>query len=354
MAPAVNELAWLVREGVATVEDIDKSVKLGLNYPWRLSEFADEAGVDNVVEALRALRESSGWEEYEPDPLLSEYVKAGRLGRKSGRGFKEYPEIEERKYEETLLRIDPPIAWIILNKPDKLNVLTPKMADEIVTILRTVEDDSRARVVIITGSGKAFCAGADINQFKDASPIQMFKAMRHYHSMTLEIEYYTKPVIAAINGYALGGGLEMAMACDVRIASEDALLGQPEVNLGIIPGAGGTQRLTRLTNTGISKELILTGRQVSAESGLKYGLINRVVPKYALEYEARRWAKELAEKPPLALMLAKFAINYGAESPIWSALSNEASLFGVAITTKDSQEGVRAFLERRKPKFTGE
>ncbi|MCG2892061.1 MAG: 3-hydroxyacyl-CoA dehydrogenase/enoyl-CoA hydratase family protein [Vulcanisaeta sp.] len=354
MAPAINELAWLIREGVATADDIDKSVRLGLNYPWGLTEFADEAGLDNIVDALNTLKSVSGWEEYEPDPLLLEYVKTGRLGRKTGKGFRDYPEIEERRFEEIILRVDPPAAWIILNKPDKLNVLTPRMADEIVNALRMVEDDPRVRVVVITGSGRAFCAGADINQFQNATPIQMFKAMRHYQSMTLEIEYYTKPVIAAINGYALGGGLEIAMACDLRIASEEALLGQPEVNLGIIPGAGGTQRLTRLTNPGISKELILTGKQISATKALEYGIVNRVVPKHALEYEVRRWVKDLASKPPLALMLAKYAINYGIEAPIWSSLNGEASLFGVAISTKDAAEGVRAFLEKRRPKFTGE
>ncbi len=133
------------------------------------------------------------------------------------------------------------------------------------------------------------------------------------------------------------------------------MLGQPEINLGIIPGAGGTQRLTRLTNLGISKELILTGgKQIGARAALGYGIVNRVVPKHALEYEVTRWVKELASKPPLTLMLAKYVINYGSEAPIWSALSNEASLFGVAISTKDAQEGVRAFLEKRKPKFTGE
>ena len=354
IAPAINELAWLIRENVATVDDVDKSVKLGLNYPWGLSDFADEAGLDNIVDALNNLRGVSGWEEYEPDPLLLDYVKAGRLGRKAGKGFRDYPEVEERRFEEVVLRVDPPAAWIVFNKPDKLNVLTQRMADEIVKALRAVEDDPRVKVVVITGNGRAFCAGADINQFQNTSPIQMFKAMRHYHSMTLEIEYYTKPVIAAINGYALGGGLEIAMACDLRIASEDALLGQPEVNLGIIPGAGGTQRLTRLTNPSISKELILTGKQISATKALEYGIVNRVVPKHALEYEVRRWVKDLASKPPLALMLAKYAINYGIEAPIWSSLNGEASLFGVAISTKDAIEGVRAFLEKRRPKFTGE
>ncbi|MFP3302993.1 MAG: enoyl-CoA hydratase/isomerase family protein, partial [Caldivirga sp.] len=266
----------------------------------------------------------------------------------------DYPEVEERRLEEIVLRIDPPAAWIVLNKPDKLNTLTPRMADEIVNALRTVEEDPRVRVVVITGSGRAFSAGADVNQFRGASPMQMFKAMRHYHSMTLEIEYYTKPVIAALNGYTLGGGLELAMACDLRIASDDAVIGQPEVNLGLIPGAGGTQRLTRLAGPGVSKEMILMGIQVGARRALEYGIVNRVVPRHTLEYEVRRWVKELASKPPLALMLAKYAINYGAESPIWSALNNEASLFGVAISTKDAQEGVGAFLEKRRPRFKGE
>ncbi|WP_202905222.1 3-hydroxyacyl-CoA dehydrogenase/enoyl-CoA hydratase family protein [Vulcanisaeta thermophila] len=354
MAPAINEMAWLIREGVATVDDVDKSVKLGLNFPFGLSEFADEAGIDNVVDALTRLRETTGWEEYDPDPLLQGMVKEGRLGRKSGRGFREYPGVSERPFKELILRLDPPIAWIVLNKPDKLNVLTPSMADEVVQALRAVEDDPNIRVVVITGSGRAFCAGADINQFLNATPIQMFKAMRHYQAMTLEIEYYTKPVIAAINGYALGGGLEIAMACDIRVASEDAVLGQPEINLGIIPGAGGTQRLPRLTNMGIGKELILRGNQISAATALRYGLVNRVVPKYALEYEVRKLAEELASKPPLTLALAKYAVSYGYEAPIWSGLSGEASLFATAISTKDAQEGVRAFLEKRRPRFTGE
>ena len=354
MAPAINELAWLIREGVATVDDVDKAVKLGLNYPWGLSDFADEAGIDNIVDALNNLREASGWGEYEPDQLLLDYVKSGRLGRRVGRGFRDYPEVEERRLEEIVLRIDPPAAWIVLNKPDKLNTLTPRMADEIVNTLRTVEEDPRVRVVVITGSGRAFSAGADVNQFRGASPMQMFKAMRHYHSMTLEIEYYTKPVIAALNGYTLGGGLELAMACDLRIASDDVVIGQPEVNLGLIPGAGGTQRLTRLAGPGVSKEMILMGIQIGARRALEYGVVNRVVPRHTLEYEVRRWVNELASKPPLALMLAKYAINYGAESPIWSALNNEASLFGVAISTKDAQEGVGAFLEKRRPRFTGE
>lgn len=353
MAPAINELAWLVREGVATIDDVDRGVRLGLNYPWGLSEFADDAGIDNVVEALKELREASGWEEYEPDPLLIDHVNSGKLGRKSGKGFRNYPEVEERRLSEVILRIDPPAAWIILNKPDKLNVLTLKTVDEVTQALRDVEGDSRVRVIVITGSGKAFSAGADVNQFKDSSPMLMFMAMRRYHAMTLEIEYYTKPVIAAINGYALGGGLELAMSCDIRIASEDALIGQPEINLGIIPGAGGTQRLTRLTNPGVSKELILTGKQITARDALRYGIVNRVVPKHALEYEVRRWVRELASKPPLALMLAKYAINYGAEAPIWSSLNSEASLFGLAVSTKDAQEGIRAFLERRRPGFTG-
>ncbi len=227
------------------------------------------------------------------------------------------------------------------------------MLKELNTILDEIEEDERIRVIILTGSGRAFSAGADVTGFMGVTPVKAAIFSRKFQEILSKIEYYTKPVIIAINGYALGGGLEMAMSGDIRIASETAQLGQPEINLGFIPGAGGTQRLSRLTGSSKAKEIIFTGDMISANEALKIGLVNNVVPPEKLEEETRRLALKLAEKPPLALMAAKYAINFGLESNIWTGLAYEASLFGLLFSTDDVVEGVSAFLEKRKPKFKG-
>ncbi|MEB3851973.1 MAG: 3-hydroxyacyl-CoA dehydrogenase/enoyl-CoA hydratase family protein [Desulfurococcales archaeon] len=353
IAPAVNEAAWLLRNEVATLEDIDKAVMLGLGWPKGVSDFADEIGVDVIVETLRKLKEETGFEEYEPDPLLVKMVEEGRLGRKAGKGFKEYRPVEEIKKETILIRLEKPIAWIVLNRPNKLNALSPKLLRELGEALDELEERDDVRVVIITGSGRAFSAGADVTAFAGITPIQAAVFSRRFQELTLKIEYYTKPVIMALNGYTLGGGLELAMSGDIRIASETAMLGQPEINLGFIPGAGGTQRLPRIVGRSKAKELIFTGDMIPASEALKLGLVDKVVPPERLEQEARALALKLAEKPPLALMAAKYAVNYGMETNIWAGLALEAFEFGILFSTEDVAEGVTAFLTKRKPKFKG-
>ncbi len=353
LAPAVNEAAYLLREGIASRDDIDKAMKLGLGWPKGVFEFADEFGIDAIVETLEKLKKETGWDEYEPDPLLKQMVQEGKLGRKAGKGFYEYAAVEERQKENLIVRLEPPIAWIVLNRPKKLNALSPKLLKELGEALDELEEDEKIRVVIITGAGRAFSAGADVTGFMGISPFKAAIYSRKFQELLFKIEYYTKPVIMAINGFCLGGGLELAMAGDFRIASEMAMLGQPEINLGFIPGAGGTQRLPRLVGISRAKELIYTGDMIPAQEAAKIGLVDRVVPPEKLEGEARAFALKLAEKPPLALLAAKYSIHMGLESNIWTGMALESSFFGLLFSTDDVAEGVAAFLEKRKPKFKG-
>lgn len=353
IAPAINEAAWLLKEDIASRDDIDKACKLGLGYPKGILEYADEYGIDNVVKTLEMLKNMTGWEEYTPNPLLKQMVNEGKIGRKVGKGFYEYGVVEEKKLTTILLRLEPPLAWIVLNRPERLNAINIDMLKELNMLLDMLEEDERIRVVILTGSGRAFSAGADVTGFMGVTPVKAAIFSRKFQEVLNKIEYYTKPVIIAINGYALGGGLEISMSGDIRIASETAQLGQPEINLGFIPGAGGTQRLPRLVGKSKAKEIIFTGDMIPASEALKIGLVDAVVPPEKLEDETRRLALKIAEKPPLALMAAKYAVNFGLESNIWTGLAYESSLFGLLFSTDDVVEGVSAFLEKRKPKFKG-
>jgi enoyl-CoA hydratase/3-hydroxyacyl-CoA dehydrogenase len=350
---AVNEAAYLLREGIASKEDIETAVKLGLGWPKGVFEFADELGIDRIVESIRRVKGETGLEFLEPDPLLVKMVEEGKLGRKSGEGFYKYAVIEEAVKETIIVRKEKPIAWIVLNRPERLNAINPKMIEEIGRALDDLEEDPDVRVIVFKGNGRAFCAGADVTAFAGINPLLAMKASRKFQELTLKIQFYTKPTIAAIHGYALGGGLELALSTDFRIASEDAMLGQPEINLGFIPGAGATQRLARIVGPAKAKELIMTGDFIPAVEAHKMGLISKVVKPGALDEEARNLALKLAEKPPLALMAAKIAIDMGLEAGLWSGLAIESQLFGILFSTEDVIEGVTAFIEKRRPKFKG-
>lgn len=249
--------------------------------------------------------------------------------------------------------IERPIALVTLNRPDRLNALNDEVVSELSATLDDLEKRDEVRAIIVTGAGKAFCAGADVSTFKGMAPVRVAVLSREVQALMNKIEWYTKPVMAAINGYALGGGLELAMACDLRIAAESAKLGQPEINLGTLPGAGGTQRLPRIAGGSRAKLLIYTGDGVSASEALSMGLVDRVVPPESLLQESKSLALKIAEKPPLALMAAKYAIQMGLDSSMWSGLAGEAWLFGLMASTGDFAEGVSAFLERRKASFKG-
>jgi enoyl-CoA hydratase len=246
------------------------------------------------------------------------------------------------------------VATITVNRPDRLNALNAAMIDELRGALLQVRHDESVRAVIITGAGeKAFVAGADIAELSQQSPLgAKITAQRGQHVFDL-VETLGKPVIAAINGYALGGGCELAMACTLRVAADTARLGQPEINLGLIPGYGGTQRLSRLVGRGRALELLLRGHQIDAAEAHRIGLVDRVVPRAELMPTAIGLAVELAAKAPVAARAILEAVHKGLQMPFAEGQAYEATLFGLVVTTEDMQEGTRAFLEKRTPAFKG-
>jgi enoyl-CoA hydratase len=258
-------------------------------------------------------------------------------------------------YENILFERDGAVATITVNREKVLNALNAATTAEIHRALREVEDDDGLRVAIITGKGeKAFIAGADINELRASPSATAARTMSQTsHEIGLFIARMTKIVIAAINGFALGGGCELAMSCDIRLAADTARLGQPEINLGIIPGWGGTQRLTRLVGPGMSKLLNLTGDMIGADEALRIGLVERVYPAAELMDAARKLAEQIGAKAPLAVAAIKQAVNRGMDMPLAEACMFEAALFGEIVATEDAKEGTGAFLEKRKPTWKG-
>jgi enoyl-CoA hydratase len=257
-------------------------------------------------------------------------------------------------YETLIVEREGALARVVLNRPKVLNALNRQLIGELAQVIETLRADAAVRVVLLTGSGdKAFAAGADINELAALSPVEAVDYARRGQRVFRDLETMGKPVIAAVNGFALGGGCELAMACTLRIAADSARFGQPEVNLGIIPGYGGTQRLTRLVGKGRALDLVLTGRMVGAAEALAMGLVNQVVPGAGLSEAAATLAGTLMEKGPLALRFAMQAVHAGLEMGLDDALDQEAHLFGLTVITEDMKEGTAAFLAKRKPAFRG-
>jgi enoyl-CoA hydratase len=257
-------------------------------------------------------------------------------------------------FDNLLLERDGPIAMVTVNRPAVMNALNSQTIDELRRAFLELKADETIRTVILTGAGgKSFVAGADINELAVQTPAGGREhALRGQHVFDV-IENLGKPVIAAVNGYALGGGCELAMACTLRLAADTAKLGQPEVALGLIPGYAGSQRLPRLVGKGKAMEMMLTGKPISAEDALSAGLVNRVVPAADLMTEARKLAGELSKGAPIAMRYIIDAVNKGAEMPFAEACRYEAALFGLVASTGDMREGTSAFLEKRQATFKG-
>jgi enoyl-CoA hydratase len=246
---------------------------------------------------------------------------------------------------------DDPIAVVLLNRPKQLNALSDELMDALVAALRELDGDEGVRCIVVGGSERAFAAGADIGQLAQASPIQMYYERRV--DRWDEIRGLWTPLVAAVSGFCLGGGCELAMACDLIVASETSKFGQPETGLGLIPGAGGTQRLTRAVGKAVAMDVILSGRLLSAAEAMEAGLVARVVAKEAWLEEAKRVARDIAGKGPVATRLAKEAVDRAYEGPLTLGVEYERRLLYLALASDDAKEGLTAFLEKREPDFKG-
>ncbi|MBS7647315.1 enoyl-CoA hydratase/isomerase family protein [Candidatus Bathyarchaeota archaeon] len=259
-----------------------------------------------------------------------------------------------KEYETIKMEREENVLWLILNRPHRLNAFNDVLMEELADALDTAEKDQSIRCVVITGEGdRAFSAGADITMFPKVTPVKAEEFSRMGQKVFSKIEEMSKPVIAAINGFALGGGLELALACDFRIAAEHAELGSPEITLGLIPGWGGTQRLVRIVGLAKAKEMVMLGTRLKAEEALKIGLVHKVVHYEDLRSEARQLAKKLCEGPPIALKYAKYALNFGTQVPLEAGLHIESALMALTFSTEDIKEGIEAFMSRRKAEFKG-
>ena len=254
-------------------------------------------------------------------------------------------------YEHILVDVEAPIATVTLNRPKVLNALSPDLIRELTTAMSDLDADDSVRVVVLTGGPKVFAAGADIGDMADQGPVDQL--LRDQTGRWAPLAGFKKPLVAAVNGYALGGGCEVALMCDLLIAGETARFGQPEINLGIIPGAGGTQRWPRTAGKHVAMEAMLMGTPITAHRAYELGLVNKVVPTEMTIEIAKRYARQLAEKPPLAVRMAKEAVLRAFDSPLSEGLAAERKSFYFLFATEDQKEGMHAFLEKRKGVFKG-
>lgn len=348
VAPAVNEAAWLIEKGITTAEEIDLSVLNGLNYPRGLLRMADEIGIDVIVAKLSELYEKYKEERYKPNPVLKKMVKENKVGRKTNEGFYKYG---RGSYEFVLVEKVENVGIINLNRPRRANALNLTFLAEINDALDMLEEDKDVRAVMITGAGKNFCAGADISIFASGKPELVVESSQAGHKVFRRIELNPKPVIAAINGPALGGGFELTMACDLRVMSDKAFLGLPELNLGITPGWGGTQRLAYLVGVGKLKEIVLLRKNIDAQKALELGLVSEVYPRGEFKEKALEFAKKVAELPPLAVQYFKKAVALGVMSSLEAGCFIESTVSGDVSLTDKVDEGIQAFMYKRKPRF---
>jgi enoyl-CoA hydratase/3-hydroxyacyl-CoA dehydrogenase len=343
------ESCLVLEEGVASAKDIEVGMMMGAGILPGPFARADDQGLDEVLAALERAQAEWG-ENYAPPLVLKRLVAQGRLGKKSGQGFFPYPQPDEGQSQETIAletRGDVGIVW--LNRPPT-NPLSPQVIGELAELWEEVQGSLRA-LVFASSNIFTFSAGADIKEFRNiTSENEGRKLAETAHGLMRGMEQSSVATIAAVNSIAFGGGCELAMACDFRIAAESASFGQPEVNLGIIPGFGGTQRLPRLIGEAKALEMNLTGEPIDAYEALQLGLANRVVPDHELFDTALSWARKLADQAPLAIEGIK---KVAANGDLDAGLREEGEAFGSVFQSEDAKEGISAFLGKRQPKFEG-
>ena len=372
MALVANEAAKLVDEGVASPAEIDLAMRNGTAFPRGPLEWADEYGLDNVVKTLLRIEEATGNALAEPSEHLHRLVEQGHLGKRTGRGFYDHAARATaqdsdvgaggaaagagRRYETVLVSVDAEamVGTITLNRPHRLHAINPQLIKDLRAAFQEMDGDERVRCVVLTGHGdKAFCAGADLTDVGEMTPPKVAEVARQGHLFCLQVEKMGKPVIAAINGMALGGGLELALPCDFRLAAKRAKLGLPEVTLGLLPAMGGTQRLPKLVGLAAAKEIALLGARFDAETALRLGLVHRVFENETFEKDVQAFAAELAGRAPLSLKFTKQLLNAAPTTDIVHGMEMEAAAFGVLAATEDTLEGVSSMFAKKKPEFKG-
>ncbi|WP_435182529.1 3-hydroxyacyl-CoA dehydrogenase/enoyl-CoA hydratase family protein [Halobellus sp. EA9] len=345
----INEAAKLIGDDVADPEDIDIGMRLGGGLPEGTCRTGDKLGLDRVLEKLEDLHERTGDERYEPADYLVELVENGHTGEKGGQGFYDYRDGGPYHYITHELK-DSGELHVVFDREERLNAFSTDMFDEVKRVLETVDDEEVSCVVFEGAGDRAFSAGADITGFTTAEPTDLASV-----DQTVETIYeYPRPTIAKIDGFCLGAGLEITLACDLRYATEGSRLGSPEIDLGLIPGGGGTQRLVRLVGEPRTKELIYRGKQLSAEEAEDWGILNGAVPEDEFEETIDDVVSDLTNGPQKALEVAKQVIQEGQNASLDTGLSLEAQGFGLLATTDDMLEGVAAFNQDREPDFGGD
>ncbi len=346
-----NQAAWLIENKVSTADQIDLACQLGAGFPEGLLRRVDRIGLDKILKNLDDLYAQHKAERYKATALLRQMVQAGKTGEAAGEGFYRYDR-QSKEYKALKVQLDKNthVAYVILNRPHRLNAINSEMREELPRVFAELRENSDVRVIVIKGEGgKAFSAGADITEFTGGKPYQFVELGEFFRAP----ELCSKPVIAAIDGFALGGGLELALACDFRVASKRSEVGQPEIHLGLIPGGGGTQRLLRLVGASRAKELVMLGERLSAEKAAQWGLIDHVYENDRFEQEVKAFAEKLAARAPIAIRLAKQIMNAGADCSMEAALLMEREAFGLLFSTEDMLEGVNSFLMKKQPEFKG-
>lgn len=361
LSVVANEAAKLLADGVATAAEIDLAMRHGCAFPKGPLEWADEVGLDVVMKLLVRLEEKTGHALTEPHASLVSLVEQGHLGKKTGMGFydhaaKQTTPTAASAYETLLVAVDVDtmVATVTLNRPHRLHALNAQLIREMRTVIAALDEDERVRAVVITGAGdKAFCAGADLTDVGDMTPPKVAEVARQGHRMCLDMEKMGKPIIAAVNGLALGGGFELTLPADFRVAARRAKFGLPEVTLGLLPAMGGTQRLPKLIGLAHAKEIALLGNRFDAEAAQRYGLVCRVFENETFEKDVAAFAAEVASRAPLSLKFTKQLLNAAPTTDVIHGGEMEAAAFGVLASTEDTLEGVTSMFARKKPEFKG-
>jgi enoyl-CoA hydratase/3-hydroxyacyl-CoA dehydrogenase len=352
LAPGVNEAAKLIEGGACTRDEIDVAVILGLGFPRGILRMADSEGIDAIVDELNRLYTTYKEERYKPSSVLTTLVAQGKLGRKTGEGFYSYG-FGQFEFVKLNISKETKVAKLILNRPQRANALNLDFIAEISHALDEMENDNNVRCVVITGAGSNFCGGADVSAFASGKIDSVLRFSDSGQTLFTRMEVYPKPIIAAINGTAMGGGLEMALGCDLRIMNNKAQLRFPELALGLMPGWGGTQRLIRLIGGTRAKEMVLLADPITAEKAVDWGVVNYAVEPAKFEAFVTEIAVKLANGAPVAQKLAKAMFYYGSQADQRTGAFIETEASASICFTKDISEGITSMSSRRAPKFTG-